>query len=292
MSRSQGLDVSHWQAGLDYSRIADAGLVRFIIIKATEGTAYVDPQFEWHVSQCVKYGFVWAAYHFFHPGLDYTAQAKHFVDVVGKDHVRKFGDFEETDNRPPGDVRVASLNWLKTMDDMVGYHTPVYSRAGWWNPIFSKTEIELFGRMSWPASWINWPYVWPTSPTMLNGMDEWIVWQYAVYSDYGTKLDHDRFNGDDNAAMDWFGDQGAPPPPPVITYPALPIGTVISPRGLNVRSGPSTSYKIVNVLTFDQNVEVIREVPVGNDIWVQLGYNEYAAYRYGGSTYLNIAPPG
>lgn len=54
------IDVSNWQRGLDVSKLD----IDAVIVKATEGTTYVDPTCDGFVQQCIKLGIPWGFYHF------------------------------------------------------------------------------------------------------------------------------------------------------------------------------------------------------------------------------------
>lgn len=87
-----------------------------------------------------------------------------------------------------------------------------------------------------------------------------------------------------------LGDVVTPPEPPTpdvgepSTFPTLPRVKVIVDV-LNVRTAPNTNGQIVNTLTGDSIVEVLRTVHVGNDVWIQIGYQEFSAQYYNGETY-------
>src|SRR5689334_1580650 len=77
----QGIDVSHYQGVIDWNQVAEAGTA-FVFIKATEGTSYVDPQFQDNWSGAKAAGLLRGAYHFFQPGEDPQQQAEYFLSVV------------------------------------------------------------------------------------------------------------------------------------------------------------------------------------------------------------------
>lgn len=56
----KGIDISHWQAGIDLSKID----CDFVIIKATEGKSYVDPNCDTFFQQALKLGKKLGVYHF------------------------------------------------------------------------------------------------------------------------------------------------------------------------------------------------------------------------------------
>lgn len=70
-----GIDISHWQKGLDLSKVP----CDFAIMKATEGTGYVDPFCDPWVQVCKRLGKLWGFYHFL-AGGDPVKEADHFVD--------------------------------------------------------------------------------------------------------------------------------------------------------------------------------------------------------------------
>jgi hypothetical protein len=65
-------------------------------------------------------------------------------------------------------------------------------------------------------------------------------------------------------------------------FPTLPKARVLVAT-LNIRSGPGVENRIAGTLIMDDKVEVLRKVLQGNDIWLQIGYQEYIAMRYDGN---------
>lgn len=62
----QGFDILNYQPNVDFGGAYASG-ARFVIIKATEGTSYIDPTFSDHYIAATDAGFV-RGYHFAHPG--------------------------------------------------------------------------------------------------------------------------------------------------------------------------------------------------------------------------------
>jgi hypothetical protein len=65
-------------------------------------------------------------------------------------------------------------------------------------------------------------------------------------------------------------------------FPGLPKARVLVAT-LNIRSGPSVEDRIVGTLILDEKVEVFRKVPQGNNIWLQIGYQQYVAQKFDGN---------
>jgi len=79
-----GIDVSHHQGAIDWTRVR-AGGIGFAFIKATEGATFVDRTFAGHWSRARAAGLLRGAYHFFTfctPGRD---QAANFIATVPVD---------------------------------------------------------------------------------------------------------------------------------------------------------------------------------------------------------------
>lgn len=77
----RGVDVSHYQGEIDFDALADQGM-RFAFIKATEGSAHVDPMLEKNregvLNSSMRSGF----YHFFSFDSPGKTQAENFIDHV------------------------------------------------------------------------------------------------------------------------------------------------------------------------------------------------------------------
>lgn len=73
----KGIDISHWQRGIDLAAV-ECG---FVIIKATQGTKYVDPCFQKFYAQAMSLGKKIGLYHYYGSG-EPEAQAEHFLQSV------------------------------------------------------------------------------------------------------------------------------------------------------------------------------------------------------------------
>lgn len=70
-----GIDISSWQGDIDLSPLD----IDFVIVKATEGTYYVDYYCDIKIQQAKELGKKWGFYHFASGG-DAIAEADYFVD--------------------------------------------------------------------------------------------------------------------------------------------------------------------------------------------------------------------
>ncbi|KAL9081745.1 MAG: hypothetical protein Q9159_007078 [Coniocarpon cinnabarinum] len=75
----QGFDISHYQPNVDFEAAYSSG-ARFVIIKATESTSYIDTSFSDHYTGATKANLIRGPYHFAHPDDSSGAeQANYFV---------------------------------------------------------------------------------------------------------------------------------------------------------------------------------------------------------------------
>jgi GH25 family lysozyme M1 (1,4-beta-N-acetylmuramidase) len=82
-----GIDVSHWQGPIDWRAVATAGF-RFVVIKATEGTGFVDSRMREYRAGARKAGLIVLLYHYVGSSsarrvFDATAEAEFFAATVG-----------------------------------------------------------------------------------------------------------------------------------------------------------------------------------------------------------------
>ncbi len=82
-----GIDISHHQGKIDWQELKDNGMidkfpVRFIMIKATEGSTAIDENFFDNFYQAREYGFTRGAYHFYSVHSSAKDQASFFIENV------------------------------------------------------------------------------------------------------------------------------------------------------------------------------------------------------------------
>lgn len=78
----KGVDVSHYQGAVDMQRIEQQGM-KFVFIKATEGSASVDEKFYENWESASQTKLFAGAYHFFSFDSSGKKQAENYIDTVG-----------------------------------------------------------------------------------------------------------------------------------------------------------------------------------------------------------------
>lgn len=81
-----GIDVSHHQKEINWGAVRSVQYpkpIKFVIMKATEGSSFKDKRFQDNWGKAREYGLTRGAYHFYRPDADPYEQAKNFITQVG-----------------------------------------------------------------------------------------------------------------------------------------------------------------------------------------------------------------
>ncbi len=189
----QGIDVSAYQPNTNWSQVAGAGK-KFAIIKATEGTGYVNSYFARDWAGAKAAGLIRGAYHFFHPGTDPTAQADHFVNTVGALGVGDLPmmlDLEATDGLGPAAVAASTKTFLDRVQSRSGRVPIIYTGYYFWT-----------GSVGNPGGYGGYPLIMAAyvsgCPLIPNEWSTFTMWQYSSSGSVpgvSGHVDLDEFNG-------------------------------------------------------------------------------------------------
>jgi GH25 family lysozyme M1 (1,4-beta-N-acetylmuramidase) len=189
----EGIDVSSYQPNTTWSQVAAAGK-KFAIIKATEGTGYVNASFARDWSGAKGAGLIRGAYHFFRPTTNAVAQADHFVDTMGALGVGDLPgmlDLEVTDGLGPAAVAAATKAFLDRVEARTGRKPLIYTGYYFWT-----------GSVGDPPGYGDYPLVMAAyvsgCPLIPNEWAKFTIWQYSSSGSVPgvtTNVDLDRFNG-------------------------------------------------------------------------------------------------
>ena len=130
-----GIDVSHYQGEIDWEVLRNQGTIddcpiRFVMIKATEGTTNIDENFEDNFFQAREYGFTRGAYHFYSNRSSAADQARFFIENVKLEK----GDLPpvlDVENKPRRQSREefkqSVLQWLRIVEKHYGVKPILYT---------------------------------------------------------------------------------------------------------------------------------------------------------------------
>ncbi|KAL8868474.1 MAG: hypothetical protein Q9174_004970 [Haloplaca sp. 1 TL-2023] len=189
----KGFDISHYQANVNYQGAYNSG-ARFVIIKATEGTTYIDPAFSKHYTGATKAGLIRGGYHFARPTSSSGAtQANFFLAHGGgwSGDGRTLPGMLDIEYNPSGATcyglsKSAMVSWISSFVNQ--YHSKtgrwpmIYSTNDWWttctgNSAAFNTKCPLVlaryssaGPGTIPG---GWPYqtIWQNSDSYAYGGD-------------------------------------------------------------------------------------------------------------------------
>lgn len=128
-----GIDVSHYQATIDWERLRNAHIdsapIRFVFIKATEGVSIIDENFNDNFYEARQNDFVRGAYHFFTPDVDAKRQAQFFLKQVHLEpgDLPPVLDVEKIGNLTTPQLRKAVKTWLDVVESKYGVKPILYT---------------------------------------------------------------------------------------------------------------------------------------------------------------------
>lgn len=216
-----GVDVSHWQGEIDWSRVVqDPQGVRFAIIRTGDGKD-ADRRAVRNLEGAHDVGLRVGVYHYFRADRDGHRQlevVREILDVAGVPTMFIALDIEAgaDDNLPGGlvsgprdakldatIVAVEALEFLEGVEQRLHRRAVVYT-GQWFHWIFSQARPELaasFGR--WPLWVPSYHLGRPLMPVDRDGVGHpWSTWTLHQYTASGrvhgirTRVDLNRFRGD------------------------------------------------------------------------------------------------
>ena len=190
-----GIDISNHQKGLQLSTSA----ADLYIMKATEGTSFVDKWCDPWVQWCIDNGKPWAFYHFMRPNGG-VAEAEFFYRNTRNyfTHGVPILDFE--DDRLT-DVDAESFVWriheLSGVWPLVYTYSDFINGQGYFKNSWVKDKCGL-----WLAGYPSRRTDWPSDATCPYPHAGWTLamWQFTNALDFGgMSVDGDVFYGDEDA---------------------------------------------------------------------------------------------
>lgn len=173
-SSTIGVDISSYQANVDMQKLKEQD-VRFVYMKATEGSGSQDERFEANWKNAKEAGLLSGAYHFFSYDSPGSTQAENFIKTVGDDlkgrllpvvDVEYYGDKKENPPEKKDVVRELTV-FLNALEDKYGTEPMIYTGA----EIYDKYLKDFSGEYK---MWISSLY----TPLSWNYKDDWYIWQY------------------------------------------------------------------------------------------------------------------
>lgn len=163
----RGIDISHYQGNIEWDQLQNAMIekspIRFVVMKATEGSSKIDPSFKENFEQAREYGFLRGAYHFWSNKSSARSQAYFFLNNVPLEE----GDLPpvlDVEHKPTDrsveDFQCDILTWLHIVEDkyhvkpiiytyykfkMTNLNNPVFDDYPYWIAHYYVDKIEYKG---------------------------------------------------------------------------------------------------------------------------------------------------
>jgi GH25 family lysozyme M1 (1,4-beta-N-acetylmuramidase) len=204
MATVPGIDVSYWNAGIDWPKVRATGQ-RYVFAKASEGGSYADPTFDDNWRGAKTAGLLRGAYHFFRCNVDPKKQATKFIDYLqsmnDNGELPPVLDLETNDGQTKDKIIDRAKTWLDLVEAAFGKKPIIYSRQYFLQDYFSEVGG---GPPSWAKDYPLWlaqypnQYIPGTQPSLPRGWFKWTFWQYSEkgrINGINAKVDLNVFNG-------------------------------------------------------------------------------------------------
>ncbi|MGN8167467.1 GH25 family lysozyme [Lactiplantibacillus plantarum] len=200
-----GFDVASYQAGMNVGEVAGD----FVLVKATEGIDYTNPEFNGHAKQTLSAGKKLGVYHFIRNDSDIKQQADYFLTVV-KPYIGKAMlvlDFENTTGSTIQNQAGVGLakQWLDYVYQQTGVRPVLYTGVSCENSLDWSSVVKANYGL-WIAQYNNYNVVNGYQPRDLYGsLKHWktaVMFQYTSTGrlpGWSGDLDFDVFYGDKSA---------------------------------------------------------------------------------------------
>lgn len=164
------IDLSHHNGTIDLTNAQQSGIVG-IIHKATQGSSFVDPQYQINRQQAQTLGLTWGAYHFGN-GDDGVSQADFFLKTVQpNEQTILVLDFESN-----------TAGSTMSLQDARDFVTHIQVITGIWPGLYGGSYLkEQLGSQADPILQNCWLWLAQYGPTAVlpPGWQTWTLWQYT-----------------------------------------------------------------------------------------------------------------
>ena len=170
-ARYDGIDISSHQGTIDWEKVSSDKDIRFVYIKATEGSTYRSPHYPDNITNARRSGLLVGSYHYLTTTSSIERQFKNFStfalrsiqDLIPMLDVELRGDWSRSQ------LIDSVAKFCRLTEQHYGVKPMIYSTMGFYNknltPHFNKYHLYI-GRYSNMEPEINWD-------------GEYTIWQYS-----------------------------------------------------------------------------------------------------------------
>ena len=184
-----GIDISKHQGSINWEELKKNQKIKFIYIKATEGSDYVDPRYYENIRNARKHGFKVGSYHFLSTRSAATTQFYNFIRTAKREDqdLLPVIDVEKIGSWSSQQLRDSVKVFADLLEDYYGCKPLIYTSE----KFFTKHLGRVFA---------NYPlFIAKYSNSQPNIGYKWILWQFADNGLFkpvkgnGGKVDMSRF---------------------------------------------------------------------------------------------------
>lgn len=186
---TRGVDVSSYQGEVDMMALKSQN-VAFAYIKATEGASYEDTRFAENWTAAEAAGLPAGAYHYFSYAVSGSAQAQHYIDIVGElapGRLIPVVDMEltkeEKANPPePAEVTKALRAFVAVIEEYYGVQPMIYATKDYYEK-YLKEDFSDYPR------WVR-SVLWPV---YIEAGKDFVLWQYDDHGELDGYIGDQRY---------------------------------------------------------------------------------------------------
>lgn len=170
----RGIDISHYQQKIKWDELRNSSLnndpLRFVFIKATEGSELMDDDFNENFFQAKENNLIRGAYHFYVPGIDIKKQARFFLHQVHllPGDLPPVLDVEKQGNLSRTQLKEDIKTWLKIVENEYNTKPIIYTSYKFKKDILTDSVFNEY------PLWIAHYYV-----NKLEYKGKWLFWQHT-----------------------------------------------------------------------------------------------------------------
>jgi lysozyme len=261
-----GVDISHWDGKIDWAIVKPK--IGFAILKASEGTGWVDDTFEFNRAGCQSNSIPHGAYHFFRSNQAPKAQAEHFWNIVSNANLKFLALDVETNDGSWNGLSIADTVkiCLDRLQELSGNIPWIYTGPYFWRDVV-KSPAWSVNYWLWIANYgVQDPMIPP--PWTTYG-----IWQFSSKGQIAgipANVDENWFDGDLQEMNDCFANGNEVPEK---------MRVKVNVANLTIRSAPIvTPSTVLGYTTLGKvwTVECIVQDTSGRD-WAKVGAEVYIA---------------
>lgn len=212
-----GIDISHYQGEIDWEKLRNSGMIekcpiRFIMIKATEGSSRMDENFESNFYNAREYGFIRGAYHFWSNKSTGRAQADYFINNVKLEE----GDLppvldveHKSKTQTPEEFKESVLTWLRLVEKHYGVKPIIYTYYKFKLTYLNDTVFDAYpywiahyyvDKVEYKGKWKFWQHTDAGRLPGINGFVDFNIYNGSYYDLLRLTIGGDEEESDESDA--------------------------------------------------------------------------------------------